>query len=66
MRIVDLLECHTEMYTSAGNVLTKGKVYEITRETPKYYIIFNDDGDEHHFTKYNDGGESYKTWFIKK
>lgn len=48
---------------SLDGYLTFGVVYEVIDETPQRYVIIDDTGTEHSFTKSPDEeGKSYQTW----
>lgn len=57
------LICHTSIYNGDQSVLTKGRAYPVIEENEVDFMISNDEGDNHHFTKKPFDGESYKTWF---
>lgn len=63
------LICHTDCFmineedTKEMQVLTMGVVYEVKEETASAFIIEDDLGYEHYFTKHEDNyGTSYADW----
>lgn len=57
-----VLKAHT-----GGHYHTEGKEYEVRDEDERAYVIIDDDGDPHEFTKQPDyRGSSYATWFEVK
>lgn len=66
-----LLLCHTELIVKVGYYnhedghFTVGQAYQVKDEVNGSYLVVNDIGDEHWFTKEPDEyGESYETWFV--
>jgi hypothetical protein len=57
------LICHTSMYQCTRDVLTEGKSYPVVKENEYDFMIVDDEGHDHYFSKKKLDGESYKTWF---
>jgi hypothetical protein len=64
------LHCHTDIKgVNDEYVLCKDKNYEVFDEDDNYYVVENEEGDHHFFTKEPDQmGKSYLDWFdsVKK
>lgn len=54
------LYCHTDLIMEGdrNKCTTKGKTYSAEYDSDGDFVIFDDEGDRHHFTK-----EGYRQWF---